>query len=190
MLKDLVIKNRSYRGYDESYSLTREELLELVDITRYCPSSMNKQPLKYYIAYKKDEVEDILSLTKWAAALPEMNLPITGTHPTGFIIICQDMRINKSTTTFLKDVGIVAQTMLLAASEKGLNGLMIGNFQKVELKKLLKLPDYIDIHLVVAIGKGKDNIVLTDVLDDQTDYYRDENNIHYVPKRSLDDIIL
>lgn len=190
MIKDLVMKSRSYRGYDESHSLTKDELVELVNITRYCPSSMNIQPLKYHIAYKQNEVEAILALTKWAAALPDMNLPLEGKHPTGFIIICQDLHIHRSSTTFLKDVGIVAQTMLLAATEKGLNGLMIGNFKKAELKELLKLPDYIDIHLVIAIGKGDENIVISDVVNNQTNYYRDENNTHYIPKRSLEDIIL
>ena len=34
MLKDLVLKNRSYRGYDETRKVTREELLEFVDLTR------------------------------------------------------------------------------------------------------------------------------------------------------------
>ncbi|MCD7893631.1 MAG: nitroreductase family protein [Erysipelotrichaceae bacterium] len=190
MLKDLVMNSRSYRGYDESYVLSKEDLEALVDITRYCPSTMNKQPLKYYIAYQKEEVEAILALTKWAGALPELHLPYEGCHPIGFIIICQDLNIHQSMSTFSRDAGIVGQTMLLAVCEKGLGGLMIGSFQKDGLKALLKLPDNIDIHLVLAIGKPKENIVLTDVLDNQTNYYRDENNTHYVPKRSLNDIII
>ena len=34
MLKELVLKNRSFRGYDGSFQLSRGELLELVDLTR------------------------------------------------------------------------------------------------------------------------------------------------------------
>ena len=59
MLKDLVIKNRSFRGYDESRKITQEELLGFVDLTRYTASSANTQPLKYHIAYKKEEVDAV-----------------------------------------------------------------------------------------------------------------------------------
>ena len=62
MLKELVIKNRSYRGYDPKVRLTKEDLLELVDLTRYTASSVNEQPLRYYIAWEKEEVEQILPL--------------------------------------------------------------------------------------------------------------------------------
>ena len=66
MLKELVLKNRSFRGYDGSFQLSRGELLELVDLTRYTASTVNAQPLKYYIACEREEVEKILSLTLWA----------------------------------------------------------------------------------------------------------------------------
>ena len=44
--KELVLKNRSYRGYDHSRWLTQEELLDMVDCARFAASSVNKQPLK------------------------------------------------------------------------------------------------------------------------------------------------
>ena len=192
MLRDLVIKNRSYRGYDETRKMTREELLEFVDLTRYTASSVNLQPLKYYISCNKAEVDKIQKLTYWAAALPQIKLPYPGTMPTGFIIICQDTSINNSSTMFLRDIGVVAQTMLLAATEKGLGGCMIGNFNKNELKALLGFSENIEPNLIVAFGKPAEKIILTDVgADGNTRYYRDESGtIHYVPKRSLNDILL
>lgn len=190
MFKDLVKKNRSYRGFDESYTFTEEELKAFVDLTRYTASSMNMQPLKYKIVYEKEAVENVLALTKWAAALPQLHLPYDHQHPTGFIIICQDLSISPSKTAFLKDVGIVAQTILLAASEKDLGGCMIGNFQRDALQKLCQLPEDIEPLLVVALGKPQENIVLTHVEKGQIKYYRDEEGTHYVPKRDLDDILL
>lgn len=92
MLKELVLKNRSYRGFDPSVRLTREELLELLDLARYTASSVNEQPLRYYIAWEKEEVEQILPLTMWAKALKEMKLPHPAMEPAAFIIICQDMQ--------------------------------------------------------------------------------------------------
>lgn len=190
MFKDLVIANRSYRGFDENRKITKEEMLEFVDLTRYTASSVNMQPLKYYIAYEDDKVRLVQSMTKWARALPDLNLPFEGTMPTGFIVICQDKDIAPNTARFLKDVGIVAQTILLAATEKGLGGCMIGNFQPDEVKSKLNLSDNLEVLLIVAIGKPAENIVITDVCDGKFNYYRDENNTHYVPKRKLEDILI
>ena len=192
MLKDLVMKNRSFRGYDETRKLTEEELLEFVDLTRYTASSGNTQPLKYHIAYEKEEVDAIQALTKWAAALPQLSLPYPGQCPTGFIVICLDKSIAPNETAFLRDVGIAAQTILLAAAEKGLGGCMIGNFNRPALKELLRLPENVEPNLVVAIGKPAEKVVLTEAgADGNTRYYRDETGtVHFVPKRALKDILL
>lgn len=191
MFKDLIRANRSYRGYDESYHFTKEELADFVDHARLAPSSVNAQPFRYYLAWEKDEVDKIQSLTKWARALPDLELPHKGMHPTGFIIICQDTNIGESLTRYQKDVGIVAQTMLLAAVEKGLGGCMIGNFQAGPVKEALGLSQNLAPMLIVALGKPAEKIVLTEVDEgDSVQYYRDDEDVHYVPKRKLSDIII
>ena len=159
MLKDLVLKNRSYRGFDESVRISRETLEGFVDCARLCPSSVNKQPLKYFLAWEPEEVEKVQGLTKWARALPEMVLPHPGKRPT--------------------------------AVEQGLGGCMIGNFQAGEVMEVLGLPEEIRPLLIVAFGKPAEEIHLVDVPEDgNTNYYRDENDVHYVPKRTLADELL
>lgn len=191
MLEELVKKNRSYRGYDESYEFTREQLLSYVDLSRFTASSINLQPLKYYISYEKENVKLVQSLTSWARALPQMKLPHDGMCPTGFIIILQDKDIASNIGRFNKDVGIVAQTILLKAVEDGLGGCMIGNYNAETVKEKLNLSDNLEPLLIVALGLPKEEIVLTDVLEDgKTNYYRDENDVHYVPKRKLEDILV
>lgn len=188
--RELVEKNRSYRGFDESYTFTKEQLEEYIDLTRYTASSVNAQPLKYYLAYKKEDVELIRPMTRWARALPDMELPHKGHHATAFIIICQDTSISENLARYQKDIGIVAQTILLAAVEEGLGGCMIGNFTPNEVKEILNFADNLAPLLIVALGKPDEKIVITDIVDDKINYYRDENDIHYVPKRKLNDIIL
>lgn len=191
MLKDLVKRNRSYRGFDESRRVTREELLEMVDCARLAASSVNQQPLKYYLAWEKEEVDCIQALTKWARQLPEMVLPHPGMCPTAFIIICQDLRIHESLARFQKDVGIAAQTILLSAAEMDLGGCMIGNFTAGSVKEELSLPEYLAPLLIVAVGKPAEQVVLTEIEDgESTAYYRDAQDVHYVPKRKLSDIVL
>lgn len=191
MFRDLVINNRSYRGFDETYKFTKEQLLNYVDLTRFTASSVNAQPLKYHIAYEKEEVDLIQSMTKWARALPNMTLPHKGMCPTGFIIICQDTEISDNLARYQKDIGIVAQTILLAATEENLGGCMIGNFSPDEVKERLNLAEYIKPMLIIALGKPSEKIVITEIENGESiKYYRDENDTHYVPKRKLKDIII
>ena len=190
MLRELVEKNRSYRGYDESYHFTEEQLRDYVDLTRYTAASINIQPLKYRIAWKEEDVNTIFPLTGWARALPDMKLPHDGMHPTGYIVICQDMDISPAAGRFNKDCGIVAQTILLAAVEQGLGGCMIGNFDSALVKKTLNLPENLEVLLIVALGKPAEDIRIVPIpANGSTKYYRDENDVHYVPKRELDDIL-
>ena len=85
----------------------------------------------------------------------------------------------------------MAQTMLLAAVEQGLGGCMIGNFQAGEVMEVLGLPEEIRPLLIVAFGKPAEEIHLVDVPEDgNTNYYRDETDVHYVPKRTLADELL
>lgn len=191
MVKDLIIKNRSYRGYDESYAFTREQMENYVDGARLCASSVNIQPLKFFMAWQKDDVDKLRSRVRWAKQLPQMTLPHPGMCPTGFIVICQDKNISDNLNRFMKDIGIVAQSMLLMAAEEGLGGCMIGSFGAQDVKEGLGLPDNLQPMLVVALGRPAETIVLTEVGEDgNTAYYRDENDVHYVPKRSLEDILI
>lgn len=189
-LKELIIKNRSYRGYDHTRKVTREELLEMVDCARLSASSMNQQPLKFALAYEEETVDELQKATIWARKLPQLTLPHPGKEPTAFIVICQDMNINDNRPLFIRDVGVTAQSILLAATEMGLGGCMIGSFQKSAFIETLKLGEGIEPILVVAIGKPDEEVVLTDVKDGAVNYYRDENDVHYVPKRALEDIVL
>jgi nitroreductase len=190
MLIDLIKANRSYRGYDHSRKVTREELLKMVEAARLCPSSVNIQPFLYFLAYEPEVVAAVQAETKWAKGLPELKLPHPGKEPAAFIVICQDTAIHPNLSRFQRDVGIVAQTMLLAAVEMGLGGCMIGNFNAGSVHAALGLDEAVRPLLIVAIGKPDEEIILTDVVDGKTGYYRDEQDRHYVPKRALEDIVI
>lgn len=189
--KELVTKNRSYRGFDHSRKVTREELLEMVDCARLSASSVNRQPMKYYLAYEPEAVETIQPLTHWARALPDMTLPHPGKEPTAFIVICLDKSISQNEKIYTRDLGIVAQTILLAAVEMGLGGCMIGNFSRDRIREAIDLAPTLEPMLILAIGKPDEKIVLTELPESgNTAYYRDENDVHYVPKRALADLIV
>lgn len=191
MLKDLVWKNRSYRGYNEAREIKREELLDMVDHARMTASSINAQPLKYYLAYDKETVAKIQPRTGWAKALPQLTLPHPGMCPTGFIVILQDTAIDGNLSRYMKDCGIAAQTILLRAVEMGLGGCMIGSFHAGNVKEALDLSENLVPLLVVAIGEPKEEIVIQEIgPEGDIHYYRDDQDVHYVPKRKLEDIVV
>lgn len=190
-VKELAKASRSFRGYDHSYKFTKEQLLELVDCVRYAPSSVNRQPLKFYLSWEEEEVARIQSTTGWAKGLPDTKLPHPGKEPTAFIVICLDTRIDDNQPRYMRDIGIDAQMILLAAAEQGLGGCMIGSFQAGKLREYLKLSEHLTPLLVVALGKPDEEIRLVEIENgEDVGYYRDENDVHYVPKRKLSDIVL
>lgn len=188
MLKTLVLQNRSYRGFDETYRFKKEQLENYVDLARLSASSANLQPLKFFCATDAETVNKIQPLTAWAGSLKELKLPRDGENPTAFIVICIDKDITDNMAPFMRDVGITAQTILLAATEEGNGGCMIGSFNKEEIQKML--PDNLVPALVIALGRPIETIRLCVAKDGDVKYFRDENNVHYVPKRKLEDICL
>ncbi|MBQ5772657.1 MAG: nitroreductase family protein, partial [Clostridia bacterium] len=153
MLKDLLTRARSYRSFDESVPVSRERLLSWIDLTRLCPSSINLQMLKLRPVTEKAECDGLLAATRWAGKLKDVTLPPKGHAPTAYVVICADTEVITSAEQFQKDVGILAQTLLLAAVEDGFGGCMIGSFSKEAVMDLLDLPEHLPPQLVIALGK-------------------------------------
>ena len=155
MFLDLVKQARSHRGFRQDRKVTRQDLEHLVECARFTPAARNDQVLKYYLAEKPETVAAIQPLTKWAGALAELHLPRKGAEPVAYIVICLDGSLAENPAPSQRDVGIVAQTMLLAAAEMGLNGCMIGSFAAGELREKLGLPEAIKPQLLLALGHDR-----------------------------------
>jgi nitroreductase len=188
MLKDLVIKSRSYRRFDQSYAVDRATLRELVDLARLSPSGMNMQSLKYILSAEPELNARIFTALGWAAYLREWLGPAEGERPTAYIVILGDTAIQRDSGC---DHGIAAQSIMLGAAEKGLGGCMIGSINKSVLRAVLNIPEQYEILLVLALGKPAETVVLETVgADGSVRYWRDEAGVHHVPKRTLDAIII
>jgi len=186
--KDLVLKNRSYRRFDEEFVIDREMLAELIDLARYAASGRNAQPLKYFLSNDRDLNEQVFPTLAWAGYLKEWPGPEKGERPSAYIIVLLDRDISDN---FLCDDGIAMQNILLGAVYKGLGGCILRAINKPRLSAILNLTDRFEIIDVVALGKPVETVVITNVgTDGDIRYYRDDNGIHYVPKRSLDELIV
>ena len=190
MFNELVLKTRSYRGFTPR-KVTHEELLEMIDCARLCASSMNGQPYKFKLITAEADVNYGLSICKFAGSLKELNLPFEGTAPTAFIVICFDATINNAYDFFKYDAGIYAQTIMLKATEMGLGGCILTSFNAPSLKEYFNLNESITPAILLAFGEPNETIHIVDVEDGgSVKYYRDENNVHYVPKRQTSQLIL
>lgn len=187
MIKDLIKKNRSYRRFYQDHKVEISDLKDLVELARLSASGRNLQPLKYYLSAHNDTNEKIFSTLAWAGYLRDWNGPEEGEKPAAYIVILGDTRLTKN---YFCDHGIASQSMLLGAVEKGLGGCIFASIQREKLKELLKIEDYYEILLVLAIGKPKEEVVIEDVENDDIKYYRDGNQVHHVPKRSLNELII
>ena len=187
MIKDMIERSRSCRRFYENYKIEEKTLKDLVNLARLSPSSGNLQPLKYMLSSKFSKNDLIFPALAWAGYLKDWPGPQKGERPSAYIIILGDNTISES---FDCDCGIVSQSILLGAVEKSLGGCIIGSIDRVLLRKNLNVPERYNILLVIALGKPKEKIVLERIVKDNVKYFRDNNDIHHVPKRSLDDIII
>jgi nitroreductase len=185
---DLVQRNRSYRRFDENRPIDRETLIEFVDLARHTPSAANRQPLKFMISWQPEDNARVFRHLRWAGALTDWPGPAEGERPAGYVLILGDTTISKQVRW---DDGIAAQTMLLAAVERGLGGCMVGSIDREGLRTTLSIPAHLEVLLVVALGTPAETIVLhDDTAPDERPYWRDEDGTHHVPKRGLEEVLL
>ena len=188
MIKDLILKNRSYRRFFQEVSIERQTLRELVDLARLSASGANLQPLKYILSCEPEKNALIFPHLAWAGYLKDWPGPSEGEKPSAYIIILIDTRIRNSVGC---DHGIAAQSILLGTTEKGLGGCIIASVQREGLRKALEIPSRYEILLVLALGKPSEKVVIETVgPSGDIKYWRDAEGIHHVPKRALDDIII
>jgi nitroreductase len=187
MLKELIQINRSYRKFKNSKAISRQVLMNLIELTRYAPSSKNRQPLKYILVSKPDENAFVFNQLKWAWYIRDWDGPAENERPPAYIIMLIDKQLNDKADF---DAGIAAQTILLGAVEQGLGGCIIRTVNRYELGRFYELPPHMDIVMVIAIGEPDQKIVLEeeDTIGNM-EYWVDEKGVHHVPKRSLMELI-
>lgn len=187
MLKELVLKNRSYRRFYQSERITETQLREWVDLARNSASARNAQPLRYFLSAGDPFNAQIFETLTWAGYLTDWSGPEEGERPSAYIVMLRETLIPG---LYLCDDGIASQSILLGATEAGFGGCIIHAVKRSNLHELLKLPEHLEIVQVIALGKPKETVVLDVMKNGEIKYWRDENQVHHVPKRSLDEIIV
>ncbi len=183
---DLVLRNRSYRRFHQEPKMKEEDMLDLVELARISASGANRQPLKFILSYDDDTNMKIFPNLTWAGYLKDWDGPKEGERPSAYIVILLDTHISKQPFV---DHGIMAQSMLLGAVEKGYGGCMLMAIDKPSLIEALAIPPRFEILMVIALGKPKEIVELETLDGDDIRYYRTEDGVHHVPKRPLNELI-
>ena len=186
MLYELVCKTRSYRRFQQDKRVEMETLRSLVELARISGSARNVQPLKYILVNKPEVNARIFQHLGWAGYLKEWPGPEEGERPSAYIVCLLDTSLSNEADC---DLGIATQNILLGAAERGLGGCRIASLSP-KLKDVLAVGDRFRILLVIAMGVPAEKVLL-DEREPEGDikYWRDADQVHHVPKRTLAEII-
>ncbi len=186
MIRDLMIKNRSYRRFDSKIKISEEQIQKWIELARFSASGRNMQPLKYAVCSSSEINNKIFPNLGWAGYLSNWKGPEENERSVAYVVVLHDKSLADN---YFCDDGIAIQSILLGAVEDGFGGCIIGSVNKGKVTKLLKLPEYLEILWVIALGKPAETVVLEDVKDNEIKYWRDRKKVHHVPKRLLDELI-
>jgi nitroreductase len=187
MLKDIILKNRSYRRFYQTAKISDLQLSEWVDLARNSASARNAQPLKYVLCSDESINAEVFETLSWAGYFPNWLGPDEGERPSAYIVMLFDTAI---TGNYLCDDGIATQSILLGAVEAGFGGCIIYSVNRKRLREILDLSEQYEIIHVLALGKPKEIVVMEEMKNGEVKYWRDEDQVHHVPKRSLQEIII
>ena len=188
MMTELVAGARSYRRFDATKKMTAEELEALVNLGRMSPCGANRQAIRYAVSCDEKKNAEIYETIGWAAALPDWDGPEPGERPTGYILMLHDLSLAKGAGV---DDGIAAQSIFLGARAMGYGGCMLMNIKRDRLMEIFGLdPEKYGISMLIALGVPVETVKMVPVKDGATKYYRDENQVHYVPKRSMEEVLV
>lgn len=185
-VKEAIHARRTVRKFSQK-AIPVEILRELIDDARIGPCSANMQPLKYKLV-GKDSVDAVYPYLRWAVAIAPAGDPAPDERPTAYIIITADTSIRPQNYDI--DVGIAAQTIALAAQEKGLGTCLMALHDKPGLKTSLGLPDQTMPALAVALGYPTQRSEIYPMEEGRYKYHLTPDGTLHVPKRELDEIIL
>lgn len=183
---ELIRKNRSYRRFVESEKLTAGQMVKWIDQARFSASGRNMQPLKYAISTDAELNGAIFPHLGWAGYLKTWKGPAEGERPVAYIAVLHDTSLSDH---YFCDDGIAIQSILLGAVEEGYGGCILGSVNRKEVAHLLGLPEHLKILWVIALGKPAETVVLQDLEGDDIRYWRDEAQVHHVPKRKTEELI-
>ena len=185
MISDLIKINRSYRRFRQD-EVSTELLRSCIESARCSASAANRQRLRFVLVNDSETCAKIFDTLRFAAFLKDWGGPAPSERPTAYIIVMTEAALEPIIAI---DLGIASQSILLTAIEQGVGGCIFKSYDKEVLTSILAREGY-QPAAVIALGYPSEKAVIVNPVDGDLKYYRDENDIHCVPKLPIDDLII
>lgn len=187
IIKTLLKEDRSIRRFDTSRPIMPETLESLVELTRYCASGRNLQPLRYRIVCDPDERKSLFPLLAWAGYLPDWDGPEESERPAAYLVQCLDTTL---AANCLCDDGLQLQAITLAARALGIGSCILKAFDPKKVADALAIDPGYQPRYILALGYPVEHVEIEDMKDGDIKYYRTPDAVHHVPKRPLSDLLI
>lgn len=144
-LMSIIVGRRAVRRFREE-PIPLEHLKKILEAGIWAPSGSNIQPWEFILVTGNDTIEKIKLISPGLFGIPS-----------ALIVLC----INKKRaekggrageSTALMDVSMAAQNMMLMAYSLGIGSCPIVSFNKMALKELLDVPEYVEPVLIISLG--------------------------------------
>ena len=187
MIYDLLLRTRTIRHFKRDCAPTRSELEKLVRCARLVPSAANRQRIRYAFLLG-DAADAAFRSVAFAGYLPPEKRPGYEDRAPAYVVLMSDLQ-NPDTHVSM-DIGIAAQAVVMAARELGYGACMIRSFKQSEIAALVGDTPDLYPNLVIALGADNEEATVVDIKDGDIKYYKDENDVNVVPKRTVSELIV
>jgi nitroreductase len=131
----VIESRRSIRKFKES-SIPDKVLDKLYGALNLAPSANNNQPYRFIFVKDAEIRKQIVTIACHQPSL--LDAPL-------IVVACCDQGKGF-------DVAIAVDHLILAATDEGLGTCWIGWIEREEIKKILGIPDNIEVHVIIPIG--------------------------------------
>ena len=145
---EIIATRRSPRSYNETATLSDEDLLGILEAARWAPSSFNGQPWRFFVGKRGDEVfGQILS------SLGEFNQSWAKNASALVLVAGKTTKADGSIhADYQFDCGLAVAQLVLETHHRGLVAHQIGGFDKSVAQTALTISAELIPVIVIAIG--------------------------------------
>jgi nitroreductase len=168
-----LLHRRTYRQYEPGYTIPQDILQQIVNAALQSPTGMNTQDVDLLVVTDKAKLDaaSTASFNSWPQEIKDGFSSRPATYGVKNVVTCDAPAViflvknERASEKFLYiDVGIVTQSIIVAAQEFGLESMCIGIYlvgDTAKVEQILGIPTG-NLVMAVAIGKGQANAKLLD----------------------------